>query len=182
MSNKRNGRKGFGMLKPKMGKGVVVGENVQFGENVVVWNYVVIGDDTKIGDRTVIGSFVDIGKKASIGKNCSIQAHATISNGCEIGDDVFIAPNSSLLNDRYPKSSLLTPPIVKDNAVIGGCATILPGVVVGENSVVAAGSVVTKDVPSGVVVKGVPAKALMSIAEYEAKRNRFIASQRRVKK
>jgi acetyltransferase-like isoleucine patch superfamily enzyme len=162
------------MLKPEMGKGVIVGKNVQFGKNVVIWNYVVICDNTKIDDETIIGSFCDIGKNVVIGKNCNIQAHVTISNGCKIGDNVFIAPNTSLLNDKYPKSNILTPPIVKDNVIIGGCATILPGVAVGENSVVAAGSVVTKDVPSRTVVMGSPAKTVMTIEEYEAKRQAFL--------
>ena len=170
------------MLEPKMGKGVVVGKDVHFGEDVTVWNYVVIGDGTCIGDGTVIGSFCDIGKNVVIGKDCSIQAHATISNGCKVGDDVFIAPNSSLLNDRYPKSSLLTPPQIEDNAVVGGGVIILPGVTVGKKAVVAAGSVVTKDVPAREVVIGVPAKKAMSLEEYEAKRERYVAQRRSVKK
>ena len=170
------------MLEPKMGKGVVVGKDVHFGENVTVWNYVVIGDGTFVGDGTVIGSFCDIGKNVVIGRNCSIQAHATISNGCKVGEGVFIAPNSSLLNDRYPKSSLLTPPQIEDNAVVGGGVIILPGVTVGKKAVVAAGSVVTKDVPAREVVLGVPAKKAMSLEEYEAKRERYVAQRRSVKK
>jgi acetyltransferase-like isoleucine patch superfamily enzyme len=170
------------MLEPKMGKGVVVGKGVHFGGDVTVWNYVVIGDGTRIGDGTVIGSFCDIGKNVVIGKNCSIQTHATISNGCKVGDDVFIAPNSSLLNDRYPKSSLLTPPQIEDNVVIGGGVIILPGVTIGKKAVVAAGSVVTKDVPAREVVLGVPAKRAMSLNEYEAKRERYVAQRRSVKK
>jgi len=161
------------MPKPKRGTGVIVGRNVQFGKKVVIWNYVVICDNTAIDDGTIIGSFCDIGQDVIIGKNCNIQAHVTISNGCKIGDNVFVAPNSSLLNDKYPKSDILTPPIVKDNVVIGGCAVILPGVVIGESSVIAAGSVVTKDVPSRTVVMGVPAKAIMTIEEYDAKRHVF---------
>jgi acetyltransferase-like isoleucine patch superfamily enzyme len=165
-----------------MGKGVVVGMNVHFGGNVTVWNYVVIGDGTRIDDGTVIGSFCDIGKNVVIGKNCSIQAHTTISNGCKVGDDVFIAPNSSLLNDRYPKSSLLTPPQIEDGAVVGGGVIILPGVTVGKKAVVAAGSVVTKDVPAREVVLGVPARKAMSLEEYEAKRETYVARKRSVKK
>jgi len=166
------------MLEPKTGRGVVIGKNVQFGRSVTIWNYVVIGDNTQIGDETCVGSFCDIGKNVAIGKNCNIQAHVTISNGCRIGNKVFIAPNSSLLNDRYPVSSLLTPPVVRDNVVIGGGATILPGVTINEDSVVAAGSVVTKDVPKRVVVKGVPAEKVMTIEEYKAKRETFIKMHR----
>jgi UDP-2-acetamido-3-amino-2,3-dideoxy-glucuronate N-acetyltransferase len=169
-------------LEPKLGAGVVVGKGVHFGANVTVWNYVVIGDGTRVDDGTVIGSFCDIGKDVVIGKNCSVQAHATISNGCRVGNDVFIAPNSSLLNDRYPKSSLLTPPRVEDNVVVGGGVIILPGVTVGKGAVVAAGSVVTKDVPARTVVLGVPAKKAMSLDEYEAKRERYVAQGRSVKR
>jgi acetyltransferase-like isoleucine patch superfamily enzyme len=166
------------MPKPKMGERVIIGKNVQFGKDVVIWNYVVIGDNTKIGDGTRIGSFCDIGKDVVIGKNCIVQAHVTISNECKLGDSVFIGPNSSLLNDKFPHSRCLTPSIIKDNVVIGGCVTILPNVVVYENSVIAAGSVVTKDVPPEMVVKGVPAKPMMTRNEYETKRKAFIEARK----
>ena len=169
------------MSKPKLGQGVIVGKNVHFGEDVTIWNYVVIGDRTRIDDGTLVGSFCDIGKEVVIGRNCSIQAHATISNGCKIGDSVFIAPNTSLLNDKYPKSALLTPPIIEDNAVVGGGVTVLPGVVIGKKAVVAGGSVVSKDVPPNTVVKGVPAKVAMTLEEYEAKRKNYIGSHRPVR-
>ena len=145
------------MQNSKRGVGIVVGANVEIGENCSIWNYVVIGDNTKIGEGTTIGSFVDLGKDVSVGKNCNIQAHVTISNGCVLGDNVFIAPNSSLLNDKYPKSSSITPPVSKDGAAIGGGVTILPNVTVGEKAVVGGGSIVTKDVPRAVVA-GCPAK------------------------
>jgi len=166
------------MQKAKLGKGLIIGEKVQFGKNVIIWNYVVIGDNTKIGDGTRIGSFCDIGKKVIIGKNCIIQTHVTISNECKLGDNIFIGPNSSLLNDKFPHSKCLTPSIIKDNVVIGGCVTILPSVTVGENSVVAAGSVVTKDIPPEIVVKGMPAKIMMTRQEYETKRKAFIEARK----
>jgi UDP-2-acetamido-3-amino-2,3-dideoxy-glucuronate N-acetyltransferase len=169
------------MQNPKKGTGIVVGTNVEIGKDVSIWNYVVIGDGTKIGDGTMIGSFVDIGKNVVLGKNCNIQAHVTISNGCVLGDNVFIAPNSSLLNDKYPKSSFLNPPIIKDGAAIGGGVTILPNVTVGEKAVVGGGSVVAKDVPPKTVVAGTPAKKVMSLEAYEAKRDAFIKTQRKVK-
>ena len=167
------------MQKSKTGKGVIIGKDVQFGSGVTVWNYVVIGDNVKIGDGTRIGSFCDIGSGVLIGKNCNVQAHVTISNGCKIGNNVFIAPNSSLLNDKFPLSECLTPPVIEDDAVIGGCAVILPNLTIGKGSVVAAGSVVTKDVPPRTVVKGTPATRLMTREEYEAKRKAFINARQR---
>jgi len=161
-------------VKPKMGEGVVIGKHVQFGKGVVIWNYVVICDNTKIGDGTRIGSFCDIGKDVVIGKNCNIQTHVTVSNGCEIGNNVFIAPNSTLLNDKFPQSGFLTPPILKDNVIVGGCCVILPNVTINENVVIAAGSVVTKDVAKGQVVQGFPAEAIMTRDQYETKKKAFV--------
>jgi acetyltransferase-like isoleucine patch superfamily enzyme len=161
-----------------MGKGVIVGKNLKFGKDVVIWNYVVIGDNATIGDRTRIGSFCDIGRDVVIGQNCIVQAHVTISNECVLGDNVFIGPNSSLLNDKFPHSKCLTPSIIKNNVIVGGCVTILPNVTINENSVIAAGSVVTKDVPIETVVKGVPAEIMMTRSEYEAKRTEFINTRK----
>ena len=166
------------MAEPKKGEGVIIGKNVQFGKNVVIWNYVIIGDNTKIGAGTRIGSFCDIGKKVIIGKNCIVQAHVTISNECELSDNVFIGPNSSLLNDKFPHSKCLTPTVIEKDVIIGGCVTILPNVTVNENSVIAAGSVVTRDVTADTVVKGAPAEAMMTRSEYESKRKRFIADRK----
>jgi acetyltransferase-like isoleucine patch superfamily enzyme len=166
------------MLKQKKGKNVIIGKNVHLGQNVIIWNYVVIGEGTKVDDGTSIGSFCDIGKNVVIGEKCNIQAHVTISNECEIGNNVFIGPKACLLNDKYPKCSLLRPPRIKDNVVVGGGAIILPDVVIGENSVIAAGSIVTKAVSSGTVVKGIPAKNFMTRDEYEAKRKIFLKSDR----
>ena len=90
---------------------------------------------------------------------------------------MFIAPNSSLLNDKYPKSTFMTPPIIKDNVAIGGGVTILPDVTVGEKAVIGGGSVVTKNVPPRMVLSGVPAKVIMTLEEYEEKRDKFIASR-----
>jgi acetyltransferase-like isoleucine patch superfamily enzyme len=167
------------MENTKRGVGIVFGTNVVIGSNVAIWNYVVLGDNTRIGEGTIIGSFVDIGKNVILGKNCNIQAHVTISNGCILGDNVFIAPNTSLLNDKYPKSSLLTPPIIKDDAQIGGGVTILPNITVGEKAIVGGGSVVTKDVEPKTVVAGSPAKFIMNLTEYEAKRGSFKKKQAR---
>jgi acetyltransferase-like isoleucine patch superfamily enzyme len=166
------------MAEPRIGKGVIIGGNVHFGKDIVIWNYVVIGDNTKIGDGTRVGSFCDIGKDVIVGKNCIVQAHVTISNECRLGNNVFIGPNSSLLNDKFPHSKCLTPSIIEDNVIVGGCVTILPNVTIGKDSVIAAGSVVTKDVPRETVVKGVAAERMMTRKEYDSKREEFIAAKK----
>jgi acetyltransferase-like isoleucine patch superfamily enzyme len=90
---------------------------------------------------------------------------------------VFIAPNTSLLNDKYPKSTFMTPSVIKNGAQIGGGVTILPDVIVGEKAVVGGGSVVTKDVPANTVLAGVPAKPIMTLEAYEKKRRTFIEAR-----
>lgn len=160
--------------QPKLGKGVVIDKTVQFGKDVVIWNYVIIGEDTKVGDKTKIGSFCDIGKNVTVGKNCNIQAHVTVSNGCKIGNNVFIGPNSTILNDKFPYCNHITPPIICDSVIIGGGAVILPKITIGKNSVIAAGSVVTKTIPSGVVAMGIPARKIMTRKQYEAKKKAFV--------
>ena len=166
------------MSQPKLGMGVVVGSNVKFGKQVVIWNYVVIGDDVKIGNGSCIGSFCDIGKNVTIGKTCSYICASLVSSSGIVGDNVFIAPNCSLLNDKYPKSDLMTPSIIKDNAIVGGGTIILPNVVVGGNSVIGGGSIVTKDVPPKKIVAGSPAKQVMTMKEYQIKRDNFIRNSR----
>jgi UDP-2-acetamido-3-amino-2,3-dideoxy-glucuronate N-acetyltransferase len=99
-----------------------------------------------------------------------------------LGDNVFIAPNTSILNDKYPKSAFLTPSIIKDNSVIGGGVTILPNVIVGENAVVGGGSVVAKDVLDNMVVTGSPAKVVMTKKQFEVKREAFIQTRNKVNK
>lgn len=161
----------------KRGVGIIEGKNIQVGSNCAIWNYVVIGDNTKIDDNCSIGSFVDIGKDVTIGKNCNIQAHVTISNGCILDDNVFIAPNTSLLNDKYPKCSFMTPPIIRDNAAIGGGVMILPNVTVGESAVIGGGSIVAKDVAPRIVVAGCPARKIMTLEQYRDKRGTFLTAK-----
>lgn len=106
-----------------------------------------------IGKDTKIGAFCDIGKNVEIGKGCNIQAHVTISNGTKIGNGVFIAPGVQIYNDKY-MNGLLQPPIIEDYCRIGGGTKILPGVTIGKNAFIGADSLITKDVPAGMVVIG----------------------------
>ena len=152
-------------------KFVSIADDVKLGKNVKIYNFVNLYG-CEIGDNTKIGTFVEIQKGASIGKNCKISSHTFICEGVHIEDNCFIGHNVTFINDKYPRAtnpdgSLQTeedwkcvPTYVKKGASIGSSATILCGVTIGEGAIVGAGAVVTKDVPPGAVVAGVPAKVI----------------------
>jgi acetyltransferase-like isoleucine patch superfamily enzyme len=139
------------------------------GRNVKISNFADVYD-CKIGDGTKIESFVYVEGGVIIGKNCKIKAHAFIPEGVTIEDGVFIGPGVIFTNDKYPRSTnpdgtvkghndwTLLQTHVKRGVSIGAGSVILPGLVLGEYSVVGAGSVVTKDVPPYALVRGNPAK------------------------
>ena len=145
--------------------------NVEVGKNVQIFDFV-NAYNCAVGDNSKIGTFVEIQKNVLVGKNCKISSHTFICEGVTIEDGVFIGHNVSFINDILPKSvnedgSIqsdkdwdLKTTLVKKRASIGTSATILGGVTIGENSLVGAGSVVTKDVPSNVVVAGNPARII----------------------
>ncbi len=147
---------------------------VDFGENVRKYNFVNLYG-CKIGANTKIGSFCEIRKTVRVGKNCKIQAFVFIPEGVTIEDNVFIGPHVCFINDKIPRATdrdgnLLdesgwecVQTTVKKGASIGANATILCGVTIGENSIVGAGSVVTKDVPKDVIVAGNPARIIKTL-------------------
>jgi acetyltransferase-like isoleucine patch superfamily enzyme len=129
----------------------------------------------KIGDETKIGAFVEIQKNASVGKRCKISSHTFVCEGVAIEDNVFIGHGVTFINDSYPRATTaegelqteadwkVEPTVVKKGASVGSGATILCNVVIGENAIVGAGSVVTKNVPPNSVVAGNPARVLRPI-------------------
>jgi acetyltransferase-like isoleucine patch superfamily enzyme len=145
--------------------------NVTLGSNVKIYDFVNLYG-CSIGDDSKVGTFVEIQKNSSIGKNCKISSHTFICEGVQIEDNVFVGHNVTFINDKYPRStnedgSLQTEAdwkvvetFVKTGASIGSSATILCGVTIGENAIVGAGAVVTKDVPANSVVAGVPARII----------------------
>ncbi len=151
-----------------------IGGNAAIRAFSVIYADVVIGDDfrtghgalirehTRIGDQVVVGSSVVIDGHVEIGDRVKIEGNAYIPTHTKVGSDVFIGPGAVLTNDRYPQRlrEEYEPlgPILEDSVTIGANATILPGVHIGEGSIVAAGSVVTKDIPPWSLAKGVPAK------------------------
>ena len=148
-----------------------IAPDVQLGVDVKIYDFVNLYG-CKIGDNTKIGTFVEIQKGAFIGNNCKISSHTFICEGVTIEDGVFVGHNVTFINDRYPRSTseggelqteddwVCVPTLIKQGASIGSSATLLCGVTVGENAIVGAGSVVTKDVPANSVVAGNPARVM----------------------
>ena len=148
-----------------------ISPDVKLGKDVKIFAFVNLYGCT-IGDGSKVGTFVEIQKNAVIGRNVKISSHTFICEGVQIEDNVFVGHNVSFINDKYPRSanadgSLQTeadwqvvPTVVKKGASIGTSVTILCGVTIGENAIVGAGSVVTKNVPDNAVVAGNPARVL----------------------
>ena len=149
--------------------------NVKLGKDVKIFDFVNLYG-CSINDNTKIGTFVEIQKNASIGKNCKISSHTFICEGVYIEDNVFVGHNVTFINDKHPRSVNedgtmqseanweVIETFVKKGASIGSSSTILCGVTIGENAIVGAGAVVTKDVPPNTIVAGVPAKVIKEIA------------------
>ena len=154
-----------------------ISDSARLGKNVKVWNFVYIGDNVEIGDNTKIASLAHIDYNAKIGRDCKIEGNAHISNLSVIGDGVFIGPMVTFTNDPYPMSDKLSGIRVEDGAIIGANATLLAGVTIGRNSVVAMGAVVTKDVPENAVVMGCPAVVKGTREEYDRKRAEYMAGR-----
>jgi len=140
-------------------------DDCEIGEGTIVRDYVNLFG-CKIGKNCKIGAYAEIGRGVKIGNNCKIEAYAFIPPGVIIEDDVFVGPHACFTNDKVPRAVGewgVTPTLVKKGASIGANATLICGITVGENSIVGAGAVVTKTVPSNTVVVGCPATVLKRI-------------------
>jgi len=134
-------------------------QSKNIGENTNIWQFCVVLPEAKIGSGCNICSHCFIENDVIIGNNVTVKCGVQLWDGMRIEDDVFIGPNVTFCNDKYPKSKnknfKLEPVIIKKGASIGANSTILPGVTIGENALIAAGSVVTKDVSANTKYIGV---------------------------
>lgn len=146
------------MIHPK----AEVHKSVFVPDSSTVWAFAIVGEGTYIDHDTVIGSGVYIGKNCRIGRGVHIQHGVFLPNGSIIYDDVFIGPNCTFTDDKYPRAGnkgyVAQPPVIHKGASIGAGAVILPGVIIGSKSMIAAGAVVTHSVGYGDTVRGVPAR------------------------
>lgn len=156
--------------------------DVKLGRNVKLSRFINLYG-CEIGDETKIGAFVEIQKNATVGQCCKISSHTFVCEGVDIEDNVFVGHGVMFINDSYPRATTaagnlqtekdwhVEKTVVKRGASIGSGATILCKVTIGENAIVGAGSVVTRDVPPNAIVAGNPAKILRYITDSsEAKR------------
>jgi acetyltransferase-like isoleucine patch superfamily enzyme len=145
---------------------VSIAPSVKLGKDVKLSKFINLYG-CEIGDNTKIGAFVEIQKNASVGRSCKISSHTFICEGVEIQDDVFIGHGVMFINDIYPRATVwkVEKTRICKGASVGSGATILCNITVGENAIVGAGSVVTKDVPANAIVAGNPAKFLRFVNE-----------------
>lgn len=153
-----------------------ISEKAKIGKNVKIWHFAYVGDNVEIGDNVKIGSLAHVDYNVTIGENTKIEGMAYIPPLSRIGKNVFIGPNVVLTNDPYPMCDKMIGVTVEDGAIIGARAVVKAGVKIGKNSVVAMGSVVTKDVPENKVVVGIPAKVKYSREEYDKKQKDWFES------
>jgi len=144
-------------------------DNCKLGNNVTIPNQGLVNlYGCEIGDNTKIGAFVEIQKNAKIGKNVKISSHTFICEGITIEDEVFIGHNVNFINDKHPKATMagklqtdedwkVIPTLVKKGASIGTGSIIMCDITIGENALIGAGSVVTKDIPPNEIWAGSPA-------------------------
>jgi|SRR4051794_38274685 acetyltransferase-like isoleucine patch superfamily enzyme len=156
-----------------MNEHVCITPDVKLGKGVKLSKFINLYG-CEIGDDTKIGAFVEIQKNATVGKCCKISSHTFICEGVTVEDDVFIGHGVTFINDSYPRATTdgklqteadwkVERTVVKRGASIGSGATILSNTCIGENAIVGAGSVVTRDVPANTIVAGNPARVLRQI-------------------
>ena len=153
--------------KAKIHDNAIIDKGATIGARTNVWAFTHILKNARIGEDCNICDQVFIENEVVVGNRVTIKSGVQLWDGVEIEDDVFIGPNATFTNDRFPRSKFhlksFPKTIIKMGASVGANATLLPGLTVGEKSMIGAGSVVTRDVPSNVVVAGNPARIIKKL-------------------
>jgi acetyltransferase-like isoleucine patch superfamily enzyme len=143
--------------------GTTVGRGLQTGHNVVIREQVRIGDDVSIWSNSVVDYGCVIGDRVKIHSNCYLAQYT------ELEDDVFLAPGVTIANDLYPGSRVsgdaMAGPLIREGAQIGVNVTLLPYITIGRGAIIGAGSVVTRDVPDGMIAYGNPAVVVRAVPD-----------------
>jgi UDP-2-acetamido-3-amino-2,3-dideoxy-glucuronate N-acetyltransferase len=157
----------------KQGQYCVIFPDVTLGQGTRLGNFVLIRSNTQIGQNCTIGSYVDIEGDVAIGNHVSLQSACYITRGVIIEDEVFCGPRVTTMNDKrivHRRANLTfvrAAPCILRAARIGGGSVLLPGVTIGQNALVGAGSVVTRDVPDYAIVIGNPARVVGQVPQDE---------------
>jgi UDP-2-acetamido-3-amino-2,3-dideoxy-glucuronate N-acetyltransferase len=152
-----------------------IDSNAEIGDGSMVWINVQVRENAKVGKNCILSKDVYIDCNVTIGDGCKVQNSVSVYDGVTIESNVFIGPNATFTNDKVPRAFntdwKVTKTLVKRGASLGANCTIICGIVIGEYSMVAAGSVVTKDVPPYSLVVGNPARVMGKIDEMGNKIN-----------
>ena len=152
--------------------GTIVYDDVETGSGLQTGHHALVRERTVLGDDVLVGTQVVIDGTTTVGDDVSMQTGVYVPRETTIGDGVFLGPNATLLNDMYPsvgREGDLVGPSIEDGASVGANATLLPGVTIGRNAFVAAGAVVTEDVPPERMAAGVPARVRSLPDEFSGK-------------
>ena len=155
------------MPKARIHPSAIIDSSAEIGDGSMVWVNVQIREGAKIGKNCVLSKDVYVDCNVKIGDECKIQNSVSIYDGVTIESKVFVGPNASFTNDKVPRAFntdwKITKTLVQQGASLGANCTIICGIVIGEYSMIAAGSVVTKDVPSYTLVAGNPARVVAKV-------------------
>jgi acetyltransferase-like isoleucine patch superfamily enzyme len=145
---------------PTIRAGTVVYADVEIGDRFTTGHHAVVREDTRVGDDVLLGTHAVVDGSCTVGDGASVQTGAYLPTNTALGDRVFLGPHAVLTNDPYPlrRDADLAGPTLEDDVSVGANATVLPGVTVGEGAFVAAGAVVTEDVPPATLAVGTPAR------------------------
>lgn len=173
---------GEGLTAARIGSGCIVGaaaviyHGANISDSVVIADQATVREDVSVGSHSVVGRGVCIENRVGIGRFCKLETGCYVTAMTDVGDYVFIGPHAVTANDNYlgrtrERLAAMRGPMIRDGARIGANATLLPGIEVGRDAVVAAGAVVTRPVPAGKIVMGIPAKVIGDVPAEQSLEN-----------